>query len=215
MKVNFLYSKEKDIWCLLNKGKSSNNSNTPTAVYQELVSEMGESPDETSTASFIDAYLKKHVLRIKTITDEYQKIFDGISREFQDHAEKVFGVSISKDLNGYLTINSRCPYNIEENWFFVSITKPNPELTMMHELWHFYTWNKFGKDEQARLGFKKYNELKEALTVLINIECAHLLPEGIKDEGYSQHHELRGMMLRLWSQKLDINYVWDEASRKI
>jgi hypothetical protein len=40
----------------------------------------------------------------------------------------------------------------------------------MHELWHFYTWYGLGVDQEERLGKEKYNDLKEALTVLINIE---------------------------------------------
>ena len=41
-KINFTYNRQKDIWCLLNKGKSSNNSQSATKVYQELVSRYGD-----------------------------------------------------------------------------------------------------------------------------------------------------------------------------
>ena len=39
-------------------------------------------------------------------------------------------------------------------------TNDNP--TIMHELWHFFTWYKFG-DQMKVLGVKRYNEFKESL----------------------------------------------------
>jgi hypothetical protein len=81
----------------------------------------------------------------------------------------------------------------------------------MHELWHFYTWEKFGPDEPTRLGAEKYNDLKESLTVLLNIECQHLLPEGDMDKGYPQHQDLRLRIMELWKQNPDIEYVWKKA----
>lgn len=81
----------------------------------------------------------------------------------------------------------------------------------MHELWHFYTWSKFGDNEEQKIGVRKYNDMKEALTVLLNIECKHLLPEGVLDMGYPQHQELRNRISELWKKNPDILYVWTEA----
>lgn len=211
MNLTFSYSKEKDVWCLLNKGKSSNNSSNPTSVYEELLAKVGNNPDEVSTSSFVDEYLKANNLQPEHFIQSYQKMFSDISTDFQTVAEKVFGVSLSRDIMAYLTVNTRCPYSIEEGWFFVSMSKGNPVLTMMHELWHFYTWEKFGTDEQERVGKEKYNEVKEALTVLLNTECQHLLPEGAIDNGYPQHQELRERISELWKQNPDIELVWKEA----
>jgi hypothetical protein len=82
----------------------------------------------------------------------------------------------------------------------------------MHELWHFYTWYKFGEDEQERLGMEKYNDIKEALTVLLNVECEHLLPEGVTDYGYPQHQELRKEILSLWQENPDIDFIWKKLT---
>ena len=46
MKLNFEYSKEKDVWCLLNKGKSSVTSPHPTETYRKLVDSIGENLDD-------------------------------------------------------------------------------------------------------------------------------------------------------------------------
>lgn len=211
MKLTFIYNKDEDIWCLLNKGKTSINSATPTTVYQELVSEVGENPDKISTSTFIDNYLVRNNFEPMSLANEYQKAWEHVSVEFQSVAEKIFGVSLDKNITVYLTINNRCPYGIEENLFFVPISQKTPTRIAMHELWHFYTWYKFGPDEPSRLGAEKYNNLKEALTVLLNIECKHLLSEGDTDKGYPQHQQLRSKIIELWKQNPDIEYVWKEA----
>lgn len=50
MKITFIYNKEKDIWCLLNKGRSSVNSQNPTNQYEQLVEKYGENPSEEKTS---------------------------------------------------------------------------------------------------------------------------------------------------------------------
>ncbi len=189
MKLEFKYSKEKDIWCLLNKGKSSINSPFPTKVYEKLTGFAGENPEETKTSEFIEQYLKENNLNIPEFLVKTQKDFEKISNEFKERAEKVFGVSLDKEITVFVTINNRCPYSIKENWFFISISKENPVLTIMHELWHFYTWEKFGQEYLDKIGAEKYNIIKESLTVILNLECKDLLPE--KDLGYPNHQELR------------------------
>lgn len=79
----------------------------------------------------------------------------------------------------------------------------------MHELWHFYTWYGLGVDQEEKLGKQKYNDLKEALTVLLNVECNDLLPEGMLDTGYSQHQEIRRTILEFWEKDKDIKKLWD------
>lgn len=209
MKLDFIYNKEKDIWCLLNKGKSSNNSSKPTIVYQELISEVGENPNEISTSGFIDKYLERNNLKPENFIEDYKKTFQDISADYQSIAERVFGVTLNKNITAYLTVNNRCPYSIEENWFFVSMSKINPVLTMMHELWHFYTWYGLGTDQEEKLGKQKYNDLKEALTVLLNIECKDLLPADVIDTGYPQHQEVRNRILEFWEKDRDIKDLWN------
>ena len=212
MKLNFCYDKEKDTWCLLNKGKSSNNSPAPTNVYSELIDKYGIDPDVQKVSLFIDEYLKEKGYDINDLILKCEKDFNNISSSFEQIAERVFNVQLNTEITVYLTINNRCPYSIEEKWFFVSISQNTVIKTLMHELWHFYTWEKFGTSEVSRLGVKKYNDIKEALTVLLNVECKDLLPEGSVDTGYSQHQELRQRILDLWSKEKDIQKLWTELA---
>lgn len=207
MKLNFKYNKEKDIWCLLNKGKSSNNSSQATKVYEELVEKYGENPDE-KTSVFIDEYIEKNNIDIKKFIHNSEKEFYIIFNEFQKIAEKVFKTSLDDEILVYLTVNNRCPYNIQEKWFFISLSSKNSTATVMHELWHFYTWKKF-ESEEEKIGKEKYNNIKESLTVLLNVECNHLFSANYEDNGYPQHQELRIKILELWEKNPDINYVWN------
>lgn len=130
-------------------------------------------------------------------------------------AERVFGKTLSQDVTAYLTVNTRCPYNIENNYFFVSMLNASARKTIMHELWHFYTWQRFGSDYEVRFGKQKYNDIKEALTVLLNIKCADLLPEGVIDTGYPQHKELREKIVAIWKDTKDIEKVWAESENSL
>jgi hypothetical protein len=209
MKIYFEYSKEKDIWCILNKGKSSQNSPYPTKVYEELVKNCGENPSSQDVSSFIDLYTSVNKINISEQLTNYEKDWNLVEDEYKKRAESIFGVTLPKDIIAYLTVNNRCPYHIRDNYFFVSTNNQfSGRRTVMHELWHFYTWYGIGTDEEKRLGLQKYNDLKEALTVLLNIECKDLLPEGFVDMGYPQHKEIREKIVQYWAQDKNIKNLW-------
>ncbi len=215
MNLTFTYDRGKDIWCLLNKGKSSNNSTSPTKVYEQLVAAFGEDPTPEQASEFIDAYLVQNNIDLNGRIRELENSWNEIASEYQARAEQIFGTSLPADITVYLTINNRCPYDIENNSFFVSLSNEFPMRTIMHELWHFYTWYGLGADQLEKLGKEKYNDLKESLTVLLNIECKDLLPVGAEDAGYPQHQELRNKIVRLWLQEKDICKVWETLAKEI
>ena len=82
----------------------------------------------------------------------------------------------------------------------------------MHELWHFYTLYGLGTDQEEKIGKQKYNDLKESLTVLLNVECKNLLPEGVVDMGYTQHQDLRKKILEYWEKDKNIKNLWNYLS---
>ncbi|MEX2368844.1 MAG: hypothetical protein WD552_00405 [Candidatus Paceibacterota bacterium] len=209
MKVNFTYDRSKDVWCLRNKGKSSNNSANPTEQYKQLVAEYGESPIREAVEAFINEFVAKEEIDI----DEKIKIFGAdwaeVSSEFQTRAEAIFQTKLPLDITAYLTVNSRCPYNIEKNFFFVSLQETQARRVVMHELWHFYTWYGLGADQEDKLGKEKYNNIKEALTALLNVECEDLFPKDMKDTGYPQHQELRQNIIEYWKNDKDIKSLWN------
>lgn len=203
--VIFQYDLEEDIWCLLNKGKSSNNSQSPTKAYIQLVEQYGDNPTRDNVMAFIE---NKNI-DFPGYRNRFQKDWEEIADEFQKRAELIFGVSLPADICAYLTINNRCPYSIESNSFFVSVDSSFSRETTMHELWHFYTWYGLGTDQEEKLGKTRYNDLKEALTVLLNIECKDLMSEDKSDRGYPQHIALREQILHFWQNEKDIQKLWD------
>lgn len=209
MLVNFIYDKNKDIWCLLNKGKSSNNSQNPTRQYEQLVEKYGKNPSIDHVVAFVEEYVAENGIDIPNRTEDFQKDWESVSSEFQKRAEAIFGTSLPNDVIGYLTINSRCPYSIHDNFFYVSLQSTQARRTAMHELWHFYTWYGLGADQEDKLGKQKYNDQKEALTVLLNVECKDLLPDGMTDAGYPQHQEIRQRILEYWEKDRNIINLWD------
>lgn len=215
MKIIFDYNKEKDIWCLLKKGKQSNNSSMPTKVYQSLTSEFGDDPTKNDASIFIEKYIAEKNIIFKDLIYSYQKEWGTVSSEFQRRAEAIFNVSLSEDITAYLTINSRLPYAIKENNFFVCMNNKTIRHIAMHELWHFYTWYGIGPEQEKILGKEDYNDLKEALTVIINIECKDLLPEGIVDKGYEQHQKLRQKILEFWVKDRNIKKLWDKFTTEL
>lgn len=214
MKIIFDYNKEKDTLCLLNKGRGSNNSSNPTKVYQLLVSRYGENPTEQVVSKFVDEYISENNTSPDEYIEKYTIDWKSISAEYHKRAESIFGVVLPQDITAYLTINNRNPYSIVDNMFYVTFPKETVRKTIMHELWHFYTWYGLGTDQEEKLGKQKYNNVKEALTVLLNEECGDLMPDGIYDKGYPQHQELREKIKRLWNEQKDIYWIWKEVTSR-
>lgn len=213
MKVIFKYNEDSDIDCLLDKGPGSNNQpGLQTKTYAELLKFTTDIENEDKVREFVRKYIKEHELNLPEKAILLQEKWDQISAEFEKRAEKVFGVTIKDTISAYLTITGRFPYNIEKKLFFVSVQRESVNSIAMHELWHFYTWHRFGKDQMDRLGPQRYNEIKEALTVLLNSECANLL-NGEIDKGYPQHQELRKLIAKQWSETKDIEMIWVGATR--
>ncbi len=207
MRLHFFYDEDMDIDCLLSKGAESTNSpGLQTQAYAKMLEHTNNSTDRLRVKDFVHAYRPTNINQ--TIV-KLQENWDSISQKFQTRAEKIFGIKIDDLIIAFLTVTGRFPYNIEKKYFYVSAEKENSNKTCMHELWHFYTWKKFG-DQEDVIGASKYNELKEALTVLLNIECGDLLA-GEVDSGYPQHEELRRKIVDLWNKTGDINTVWKEC----
>ncbi len=204
MKIYFNYNREKDIWCLLNKGKSSNNSQSPTKVYEQLVAGSGGNLTNESVSAFIEKYILENSINLQVYIANFQKDWAGIEKEYQKRAEAIFQTKIPENITAYLTINNRCPYNIEKNYFFVTVPASSVCRTIMHELFHFYTWHALGEKLMANgVSMEKFNDLKEALTVILNLEFSDLM-NGDIDRGYPQHQEMRAEIARLWVESKDI-----------
>ncbi len=210
MKLHFAYNKEKDIENFIN-GTRAVNSKKPTKFQTAFSEKHGDNFEPEKVKAFIAEQDKingfsanKEIVAV----NERWKIAEPI---FIERVEKIFGISYPTPIiTVYLTHNERCTYNIEQNYFFVRIGSEFSNNTLMHELLHFYTWHAFGKkliDE----GLSKlaYNDIKESLTELLNLEFSDLM-NGELDTGYPQHQEMRAEVKKLWLEKKDVKSVADD-----
>lgn len=204
MKLHFAYDIEKDIDNFI-RGTNAVNSKKPTK-FQILFSEKyGENFEPEKVKAFIEEQdeissfdASKEIIAI----EERWKIAERI---FIERVETIFGISYPAPIiTVYLTHNERCTYNIEQNYFFVRIGSEFSTNTLMHELLHFYTWHAFG-EELLEEGLSKlaYNDIKESLTELLNLEFFDLM-SGKQDVGYPQHQEMRAKIREMWEARKNI-----------
>ena len=214
MKIKFIYNEDKDIDCLLSKGGGSNNQlEKKTKTYEALLANTSDLGNREKVRGFVRGFIQDNKLDPQKSTLIIQKNWDSISGEFEKRSEKIFGLNIPDNIAAYLTIAGRFPYSIKDKYFYVSVKKNNANPTIMHELWHFYTWHKFGNYAE-KIGSKIFNDTKEALTILLNIEYKDLLGGSI-DTGYSQHEALRNLISNTWSKTERIDAVWQSVLNEV
>jgi hypothetical protein len=209
MKIIFTYDENKDIECLLKKGPGSHNQpGNRTKTYEELLAFTSEVSNTDKVREFVRKYIFENSIDVQDLRGELQRNWDLIAGEFERRSERIFGIRIADQITAYMTITGRYPYYIEDKakFFYVPAKRTNANATTMHELLHFYTWFKFGESEPADP--QKYNDVKESLTALLNIEFSDLM-NGAVDSGYPQHARLREMAADEWKESKDINKVWN------
>ncbi len=192
MKLNFKYDQEKDVENFIKSAKSV-NSKKPTGVMQKYIDIYGESFETEKLNEFITEMLNG--VDVNQIISDITAKWSAMEDEFIMRSEKIFGCKYQvEEVTVFLTTNSRCTYNTLEKYFFVSIPRADvAHVTIMHELLHFYTKEAF----EDFIPKEKYNDIKEALTVLLNVEYADLMGDK-KDEGYPQHTQMRQKIIDLW-----------------
>lgn len=148
--------------------------------------------NQQAVGLFLERFIRENEIDAARLTSAIAGEWLNLEADFIKKSDALFGIrSDFWPLTGYLSTNSRCTYQIGKSKFFVYMLADTPAADVMHELFHFYTWyafhwrlDEYGIDEGA------YNDFKEALTVLLNVEYANLM-RGATDRGYSQHAELR------------------------
>ncbi len=206
MKTIFTYNLEKDAENFL-KSLNSQNNKKRTKFQEEYIAVCSEDFDEQKVREFIQRYLKENTIDTAEKLREIENNWKLIEDEFIKRCEKIFSFTCPDLITVYLTTNNRCTYNIPENYFFVYLNSKSTNAILMHELFHFYTWHAIGKQlVDNGLSKENYNDIKESLTELLNIEFADLM-DGIVDEGYPQHQELRARIRESWNEYRDLQKV--------
>jgi len=204
MNLSFSYHTAKDVENFLKASKSINNPK-PTKLQNLYREKFGEKLEAAKVREFIEGYVKENNIDIGKRVEAIKTDWLLIEQNFVKRAEGIFGIHYPKEtIEVFLTTNSRCAYNIDGNYFFVNIQSENANAIIMHELFHFYTWHAFHKElEQKGLSKQQYNDIKESLTEILNIEFTDLM-KGAEDKGYSQHQDLRKKIREIWQKSKNI-----------
>lgn len=203
-KIIFKYDINKDIDNFI-RGTRGKNSSKPTKLQEAYVSQNGTNYDKLKIGKFLESYKEKIVFDPEKSIESLRKNWRKIEKPFLERVESIFKITYpNSQIIAYLTTNQRCTYNILENYFFVNFSLESPNQIIMHELIHFYTWYTLYDDLiTAGINENQYNDIKESLTVLLNIEFVDLM-NGVYDNGYPQHIEMRQKVQDLWNKSKDI-----------
>lgn len=220
-KVIFKFNEEKDLWniwdtCNFKKMygydfKKDLNKNLKENIikicrnkkYKECKNQLRKSMN----------YIHKNIL-IKITVRHFNEIWREIEKEYFKRLEKITKRKFQfKKVNAFLTTSPRYPYR--PDWrppafyigFFANI--PHVLSAAGHEIMHIHLHNTdWWKKVEKEIGYDKTHELKEALTVLLNLEFRDLW--FVTDQGYPVHQELRKFIEKQWKKEKD----FDELTNK-
>lgn len=215
MKLEFSYSLKKDIENYKVASRSINNKQ-PTKMQALYVSKFGKVFEDQKLERFIADYIDTNKIDMLQETERIRTNWLPIENNFLEKSMSIFGVlDDDRTIHVFLTTDGRCSYNIEQRHFFVSVSRPLSRplqnRTIMHELLHFWTWDAFHEEvESERITKKIYNDIKESLTELLNVEFADLLGEA-HDDGYPQHKEIRLIIAKTWAETKNIHRTFEAA----
>ena len=212
-KVKFLFDKEKDLrnhWHKSNWKSSWNDFKVSPKTkeicenrkYEECKKELAKFMENIQESPFIDIHIRS-----------VEKAWRVIEKEFFKRMNKLMKQKYPEDITAYLTTVGICPYDPKEPSymfsFFYSLTKCLQ--TSGHEIMHLY-FHKFYWDKvESKIGEEKTADLKEALTVLLNLEFKDLW--FVEDFGYDSHKELRKFIVKEWKKKKDFDILIEKCIR--
>lgn len=169
---------------------------------------------QANAARFSAWFIAEQGVKPTTIVRDIRERWRRIEKRFFTRANRIWKTELpQKRLTVYLTSMDRCGYNFERGFFFVSTGPRGARRTCMHELWHWYFHFTVGKGIYERYGAAVHNDIKEALTTLLNAEFADLMP-GLTDRGYPQHRGLRTFIRRSYARTHDVYRTIDRALAK-
>lgn len=161
---------------------------------------------------FLIPYLKKvyKKLKINQSKKEIQNIFKQSQKEIFLRMEKMTGRKIyRKNFICFLTTFPRAPYNYSRGHVWLPVIWPRETVVraFVHELLHFQTYAYWKKRCLKRLTNTEFENLKEALTVILNEEFMDLIMWP--DKGYPMHKNLRAKLLIFWRKNKNFDKLID------
>lgn len=214
VKVKFLFDKEKDlynIWETCNKTSSwSNHKKNVSSTFLKICE--GKRFDECKKE--LENYRIKldNSGLIEIFVDAVQKAWDKINDKYFERLQEIMKDKFKfKSADAYITTVGRCPYHYGKPWFMVSFFSgiAHALKTSGHELMHIQFHNTYWNKIEKQIGEEKTADLKEALTVLLNLEFKDLW--FVDDRGYETHKKLREFITIEWEKEKDFEKLLNKC----
>lgn len=217
-KVIFKFNKEKNIyniWETCNKDSSwYDHKKNVHPIFLEMCGgkEFNECKKE------LEDYMEKmhNSGMINIFAESMQKAWDKINDEFFIRLEKITKRKFRfENVNVYITTVMRCPYDYNEPSFMISFFRDLLSALCVcgHELIHIQFHNTYWNDVEKEIGKEKTADLKEALTVLLNLEFKDLW--FVEDRGYDTHKELRDFIFEEWRKEKDFERLLERCVKHL
>jgi len=210
-KVEFKFDKEKDLWNHWHKSnwKSSWANFQINSKIKEMCGgkKLEECKDNLSDYLFGLQTSKIIQINLKCVEEAWRII----EEEFFKRMDNLMKNKFDKEIFAYLTTVGICPYNPNEPSFMFSLfySLPNALKTCGHEIMHLYFHKFYWESVEKEIGKEKTGDLKEALTVLLNLEFKELW--FVEDHGYETHKELRNFIVEKWKEKKDFEKLLEKC----
>lgn len=158
-------------------------------------------------------YLPAKKKFLNSIVTDINKEWLKIEKNFLIKLEKIHKKPFPyNSVRGIVSSANRCGYSTKNHWFatgmrqnkFVAIDVATHE--MMHFMFHKYCWKTCSK---KGLSFKQIWDIKEAFTVLLNLECSSMRFEP--DLGYPEHKNIRDAIEKSWKKSPDFDKALGSA----
>ena len=191
----------KDAWNWWNAcNKISYGTDWKHRIDMRLQNELVGKTQEQSH-SFLIPYLKNLYKKDNASQKkkELQNIFNQQQEKIFSRMEKVTGKKIYRNnFTCFLTTFPRAPYDYQHGYVWIPIIWPRETYirTFVHELLHFQTYAYWQKLCLKKLTKGEFENLKEALTIILNEEFMDLIIWS--DKGYEIHKNLREKLLKFW-----------------
>jgi len=210
-KVKFKFDKEKDLWNHWHKANwKSNWANFQINPYVKNICH--NKKFEGCKKKLGENFSKLHNSNILKIhVESVEKAWKGIEKKFFKRMDKLMKNKYNKDITAYLTTLGICPYDPKEPSFMFSLFYSLPRClqTCGHEIMHLYFHEFYWDLVEKEIGKDKTGDLKEALTVLLNLEFKDLWFQ--EDYGYGPHKKLRSFIVKEWRKEPDFDVLLDKC----
>jgi hypothetical protein len=212
--VRFDFDKDKDLW---NNWQNCNDkckwSNFSKGIpkkmrgiakgkkFEHCNKQLEEYLKDIHKSGFIEIFAN-------SISKSWAKIEDVFFKRLKKITKKSFQ---RKSITAYITTSGRCPYDPEEGWFMVSFfsSLTGALRTVGHEIMHLHFHDNYWNNVEKEIGKQKTADLKEALTILLNIEFIDLWWD--LDKGYGAHQELRKFIVKEWTKNKDFDVLLEKC----